>query len=331
MTTLLWFDLPISVVAQSPPPTTLTIDVENVVEYQGDIFDPTRFGTSPGVTPSGGSYTFASSVAVGDIVSVNGQPCSGTYIGRPLGVFLTPTPKPKQSVADVARGSLRSHTFEILKTDGTPIGTLMSFGLDGGSPPPGAPSYSVATKGNYTIFGGTGAYLGARGELVQRQQALETVPPRAASLTEDPANRRVNGGGRILFFLHLLPMSTPQIASTPQGPAVTHSSDFTLVSTSKPAAPGEVLSLFANGLGPTSPGVNPGQPFPTSPLQAVNSPVEVLVNGKSAEVLGGAGFPGAVDGYQVNFRLPPDTAKGPAAIQLSSAWIAGAPVTIAVQ
>jgi hypothetical protein len=35
--------------------------------------------------------------------------------------------------------------------------------------------------------------------------------------------------------------------------------------------------------------------------------------------------------YQVNFRVPPDTAKGPAAIQVSAAWIAGVPVSIAVQ
>src|SRR5574337_1612411 len=40
-----------------------------------------------------------------------------------------------------------------------------------------------------------------------------------------------------------------------------------------PAAAGEVLSLFARGLGPVKPGVDPGQPFPSSPLATVNSPV----------------------------------------------------------
>jgi uncharacterized protein (TIGR03437 family) len=218
-----------------------------------------------------------------------------------------------------------------LKVDGTPVGTIMSFGLDAGLPPPGAPSYSVATRGDYTINGGTGAYLGARGELVQRQQALEAVPPRAASVAEDPANRRINGGGRILFFLHVIPMSAPQIINTPGGPAVTHATDFTLANGSKPAAAGEVLSLFATGLGPTVPGVDPGQPFPASPLAAVNSPLDVTVNGKSAEVLSAVGLPGAVDGYQVNFRVPPETAKGPAIVQVKSAWIASVSASIAVQ
>jgi len=48
-------------------------------------------------------------------------------------------------------------------------------------------------------------------------------------------------------------------------------------------------------------------------------------------VLAAVGYPGVADGYQVNFRVPPDTAKGSATIQVSAAWIAGAPVSILVQ
>jgi hypothetical protein len=57
----------------------------------------------------------------------------------------------------------------------------------------------------------------------------------------------------------------------------------------------------------------------------VNSPIDVTVNGKSAEVLGAVGYPGAVDGYYVNFRVPAGIAKGSATIQVSAAWISGAP------
>lgn len=330
--TILWIGSncnPLS--AQAPPITTLTIDVEKVVEYQGDIYDPTQFGTKPGITPVNGANMFSVETVFGDIVAVNGQPASGLYVGRPLWINTSPTAQPRQAIGDTAHASLRSHTFEILKIDGTRIGSIMSCGLDGGMPPPGAPSYSVATRGNYTIFGGTGAFIGVRGELVQRQQTLETVQPRVASVAEDPANRRINGGGHIRFFLHLIPMETPQIANTPQGPAVAHAVDFTLVNASKPATAGEVLSLFATGLGPTAPGVDPGQPFPASPLMTVNSPVDVIVNGKSADMISAVGLPGSVNGYQVNFQVPLDTAKGPATIQVNSAWIAGGPVTITVK
>lgn len=319
------------VLGQQPPAAILTIDVANVVEYQGDISDPSKFATNPKVTPSAGVGAFSVNVVFGDLVAVNGQPAKGVYVGRPVGITLTPTPKPGHAIADTTHASLRSHTFEILKTDGAPVGTIMSSGLDGGMPPAGAPSYPVAARGDYTIFGGTGAFLGVRGELVQRQQALEAVPPRAASMAEDPANRRINGGGTIRFFLHVIPLTTPQIAITAGGPAVTHSSDFTLVTASKPAAAAEILSLFATGLGPTNPSVDPGQPFPSSPSSPVNSPVDITVNGEPAEVLGAVGYPGAVDGYQVNFRVPSDATKGVAAIQVSAAWVACAAVNIPIQ
>ena len=97
------------------------------------------------------------------------------------------------------------------------------------------------------------------------------------------------------------------------------------------AASGEILSLFATGLGPTRPGVDPGQPFPSNPLAVVNSPLEVIVNGKPAELLSAVGLPGAVNGYQVNFRMPPGLGKGHATIQISAAWVAGAPVSISVE
>jgi hypothetical protein len=125
--------------------------------------------------------------------------------------------------------------------------------------------------------------------------------------------------------------STPQIATVNGTAAVTHASDFTLVTSAKPAVAGEVLVIFAKGLGATLPSVASGQPFPASPLAAVNSLVEVRVNGRSTVVFGAVGLPGAMDGYQVNFRLPADVAKGTAQVELSAGGTAGAPVSIAVQ
>jgi hypothetical protein len=75
----------------------------------------------------------------------------------------------------------------------------------------------------------------------------------------------------------------------------------------------------------------PDQPFLSSPLADLNSPVTATVNGKAAEVLGAVGNPGSVDGYQINFRLPPDITKGQASIQVTAARIEGAAVSISVQ
>jgi uncharacterized protein (TIGR03437 family) len=112
---------------------------------------------------------------------------------------------------------------------------------------------------------------------------------------------------------------------------VAHSSDFSLVTANHPAKAGEILSLFATGLGPVRANIDPGQPFPANPLAVVNFPVEVTVNGTPAEVLGAAGYPGAVDGYQVNFRVPNSTGHGTAQLQLSAAWITSSTAAIAIQ
>jgi uncharacterized protein (TIGR03437 family) len=318
--------------AQIPPASILQIDVANNVLYLQDTSDVSKFATDPKATTVAGhgSNNFNLGVGIADIVAVNGQPVKGTHIRSAQNFFSSTAPAPGGAIADTVRVAQAMFTFEILKSDGTPIGTIVTNGYGGGPVPPGAPL--TATGGNnFAITGGTGAFLGARGQMEVAANPPGVANQRAASITEDPANRRLNGGGTQQYVLHLIPMSAPQILTTSSGLAVTHSSDFSLVTASKPAAASEVLSLFATGLGPTVPAVDPGQPFPSSPLTAVNSPVEVKVNGKAAEVLSAVGFPGAVDGYQVNFRMPPDTAKGSANIQVSAAWIAGPAVQIAVQ
>jgi uncharacterized protein (TIGR03437 family) len=184
---------------------------------------------------------------------------------------------------------------------------------------------------NIAIVGGTGAFFGARGQVGNPNPGVTDPVLLSRSIREDPGMRRVNGGQNTQFTLYVVPLFRPETGMTANGPAVTHSNDFSLVSASKPAAAGEILSLFATGLGPTRPGVDPGQPFPSDPPAVVNSPLQVTVNGKPAEVLGAVGLPGAVDGYQVDFRVPPETGKGSATIQVSVAWIAGTPVSIPVQ
>ncbi len=312
--------------AQVAPPIILHIETDIGVRYIYDTADHSAFATVP--TPISQAFpTFATWILMCDIVAVNGKPVKGIFLTRLIVLNLSTNPSAGQSIADVNRTNVGDRILQILQPDGTPIGSLMMLGLDAGNPPPGAPAGSRGS--NYAITGGTGAFLGVRGQL----EGAGAGPPnnRNASVREDPAKRRVNGGGKASYVAHLIPMFRPEVVSTPGGPAVSHSSDFSLVNSSKPAAPGEILSLFVTGLGPTRPGVDAGKPFPQSPLAVVNSPVDVTVNGKAAEVLAAVGFPGAVDGYQVNFRVPPDTAKGVATIQVSAAWIAGPSVNVPVQ
>jgi hypothetical protein len=242
--------------ARGQPAATLYIELQNVVEYQVDTSDFSKFGTDPNVTPGKldkGLGCYGAGIPIigfGDIVSVNGQPARGTYALRGVTVCTSPTPVlGANAIADTAWPSIRDETYEILQSDAiTPVGTIMTYGLSSGMPsPPGPP----AGARNSAITGGTGAFFGVRGQRGQTKNLLSgAVPERVASITEDPAKRRQNGGGHLLSVLYVIPMSWPTVVTTAGGPAIVHSSDFSLVSASKPAAAGEILSMFATGLAP---------------------------------------------------------------------------------
>jgi len=320
-----------AVLAQAPA-TILDIQAEKKVSYFHDIWDYSKIASDPGIGAALRPIKpFQSAADISDIVAVNGKPAKGTWVNRcdpqlgldPNAAHGGALPR---AIADVKRSCVIHHYLEILQPDGTPIGTIMVSGMNGGDPPPGSPS--AILRDNLAVIGGTGAFLGARGQAGNAMAMSASF--RVTSISEDPANRRLNGGEAARLIIYLIPMSRPEILSTHGRPAVYHASDFTLVSEAKPARAGETLTLFASGLGPTRPGVDPGQPFTADPLQVVNSPVEVLFNGAPSDVLSASGSPGAVDRYQVSFRLPESVAPGMASLRVTSAWIVGSEVKIAV-
>ena len=203
----------------------------------------------------------------------------------------------------------------------------MAIGLGGTAPPPGAPG--SAAYHDTTIVGGTGPFLGVRG-----YRGVVRTAARTASMTEDPAYRRVNGGGARREILHLIPMTWPEVMAIPTGPAIFHGEDFSPVTADKPARAGEQLMMSVSGVGPVRPNLDPGKPFP--PYDAgkpyvVNSPVEVTVNGKASQVINALGWPGMNNVYRVDFRVPEGTAAGTATLGLSVAWINGPEVKLPVR
>lgn len=306
---------PLPTSAQISGATTLRIDIENYVPYNYDVFDPTKFATVADRTAVPPGVPFGQIILIGDIVAVNGTPVKGVWVLRGTNLFMTPDigvqapgqpPASRQSIADLARSHIQDLVWEILQPDGTPIGTIMASGFSRGTPPPGAAA--VQTLDNLTITGGTGAFVGARGQ----GGLIDVGSPRQASVTEASANRRLIGGAKRSYILQLLPMQRPEVVLTTNGPAVVHAGDFTLVTAAKPAKAGEVLSLFASGLGAAS-------------------AVQVLMNGSPAEVLYAGAYPGAADRYQVNFRVPDQTTAGDVGLRLSQAWVDGTEVRISTR
>src|SRR5207245_11007293 len=127
-----------------------------------------------------------------------------------------------QALADTIRANMTEQVFEILQTNGTPIGTIMASEVGFGVAPPGAPLTSLGN--NKAITGGTGAFLGTRGQMGFSQ----SVDLRIASVAEDPANRRMHGGGTTRHLIQIFPMSRPEIVSNGAVPSIFHA-DFSTV------------------------------------------------------------------------------------------------------
>jgi hypothetical protein len=314
--------------SQSTPPAVIwDMRIENRVVYWADTADVSKLATSPANTPPAPARTFANFMSIADIVSVNGRPVKGAWTIRAMQLSMSPNPAPGQAIADTTRANHVDQAFEILQADGKPIGTLFALGLSAGVPPPGAPLIAANTNG--AIVGGTGAFLGIRGQ----QELVELiVAEHQASMIEDPANRRTLGGGagiRRLVF-HLIPMSWPEVMTAQGSPGVFHN-DFSLVTPGKPARAGETLIVMMTNLGPTVPGIDPGQSFPTDRILEVNSPVEASVNGKLATVINKIGWPGLTNAYRLDVRVPDGTATGTALLQITAAFIPAPEVRFAVQ
>jgi uncharacterized protein (TIGR03437 family) len=317
--------------ASAPPVSVLTIEIENYVPYHYEVFDPSKFATGTDLTAAQPAIPFGQLVILGDIVAVNGRPVKGVWALRATDLFLTPTvgvqppnqpPQGRQAIADVQRGHIQDLVWDILDLDSNPIGTITASGFSRGPRAPGAPA--DVTLDALTITGGTGAFFGIRGQA----GLVDLGSPRQATVVEAPANRRVLGGAKRSYLLQIIPMTTPEVAMTSSGPAVVHA-DSTFVSAARPAKAGEVITIYALGLGPTRGTVPFGTAFPQSPALVV-APVDVVANGLPAEILYTGGYPGSTDAYQINLRLPAGLAPGTAELKIHSAWIEGASVLIPI-
>lgn len=305
-------------------PTVLVLDERNGVNYNEDTADVTKFATSSAIVPVSLMPSWTNGTGFLDIYAINGQTVKGLHSYRFTKFGLsTATPTPGAAIADVARLSLINHVWEIQDANGVALGTIMGQGFANGPAPPGSPAAQLSS--NISIVGGTGAYVGVRGTIggTALPIGLPAVAQRQASVVEDPAYRRVNGGGLARWVMTIYPGNAPQVIS------ITHA-DNSPVSNARPAVAGELLTLVASSLGPTRQALEPGQAFPASPQMQVNAPVTVLVNGQSASMTQAIGYPGTVNQYLLYFNVPSGI-TGPASVQLTAAFLAGPGVYIPVQ
>jgi len=113
--------------------------------------------------------------------------------------------------------------------------------------------------------------------------------------------------------------------------AVLHASSGAPVSDTNPARPSEILSVFASGLGATSPAATSGAAATSLPLQTTTREVTASIGGLSAPVSFSGLAPGFAGLYQVNVQVPESVASGELVLVITSADSTSNAVTIPVQ
>jgi uncharacterized protein (TIGR03437 family) len=81
---------------------------------------------------------------------------------------------------------------------------------------------------------------------------------------------------------------------------------------SRPAQPGEPLTIYASGLGETQRLVTPGALAPSNPLVLLKNKITVVAGGVEIDPDLSTLAPGTVGLYQINTQLPPGVPLGPA-------------------
>jgi uncharacterized protein (TIGR03437 family) len=106
--------------------------------------------------------------------------------------------------------------------------------------------------------------------------------------------------------LYTLPLASeaPAFFEFSPGVVAALNADYNAIGAGNPARPGQVIQLFANGLGPVTNQPASGEPAPSSPLaETVSAPV-VMIGGRAAPVSFSGLAPGFAGLYQINVTVP---------------------------
>jgi uncharacterized protein (TIGR03437 family) len=159
------------------------------------------------------------------------------------------------------------------------------------------------------------------------------IPFELAANTKHQALVRAGTAATLPDFITLA-TARPGIFSTNQqgtGQGAILDGQGRLVTGAASAAAGDIVAVFATGLGLTAPPVKSGEAAPGGPLALVSNTVTAEVGGRAATVHFAGLAPGFVGLYQVNVQIPAGTTPGEVPLVLIQNGVSSNTVTLTVR
>lgn len=164
----------------------------------------------------------------------------------------------------------------------------------------------ASLNGTQVLIGGLPAPL----YFVSKSQVNALVPFELVAGTQYDVIVTVGGAISTPSPISLIP-ATPGLAANPDGTIIAQHADSSLITSDKPALPGEIIILYLVGMGLTNPPVVSGVVSPLSPLAVVVASPAITIDDQGATDIPFAGLsPGSIGLYQINVRVPVGTAAG---------------------
>ena len=116
-------------------------------------------------------------------------------------------------------------------------------------------------------------------------------------------------------------LTAPGVFTLPQNGlgygAVQHSADYSTVTASNPAQPGETVLVYLSGLGAVTPAVTDGAAAPFTPLSWTTNTITVYIGGQSVTPSYYGLVPGSAGLYQLNVQVPTGLTAGDNSLEIT--------------
>ncbi len=163
------------------------------------------------------------------------------------------------------------------------------------------------------------------------QQVNFQVPYELAASSRASVVVSVNGTSRAPVEADVLAAQPALFTLDGIHAATLHASDYGVVDAANPAAAGEILLLYATGLGAVENPPGTGQLQPVTPLSRTLTQPQVTIGSRNAAVLFSGLAPGFAGLYQLNVQVPSDLPAGEQEVLLALAGSVSKPSKITVR